>query len=41
MYMLWLARESIDHTNHFFPHFPYSAIIVLNESVTRYAYFES
>ena len=41
MHMSWLAGESKDQTDHIFPYFPYSNIIILNESVTRYEYFES
>ena len=41
MHTLWLAGDSTGQKNHIFPHFPYSTIIVLNESVTRYEYFES
>ena len=41
MHMSWLAGESKNQIDHIFPYFPYSNITVLNESVTRYEYFES
>jgi len=34
MHMSWLAGKSKDQIDHIFLYFPYSNIIVLNESVT-------